>query len=129
MKKTIVIGLGNPILSDDSVGIKAARALAPLLEGAAHVQVMELYGGGLRLMEAMAGFEFAIIVDAMVTGRYTPGTVLEIGLDEIPGTRNLASGHDTGLYEAMQIGRALGLSLPDDVSIIGIFPGSTCSWS
>ena len=120
MKKTVVIGLGNPIVSDDSVGIKAARALVPLFEGAPHVQVMELYGGGLRLMEAMAGFEIAIIVDAMVTGRYTPGTILEIELEELPGTKNLASGHDTGLYEAMETGRALGLNLPDKVSIIGI---------
>lgn len=120
MKKTVVIGLGNPIVSDDSVGIKAARALVPLFEGAPHVQVTELYGGGLRLMEAMAGFEFAIIVDAMVTGRYTPGTILEIDLKELPRTKNLASGHDTGLYEAIEIGRALGLILPDDICIIGI---------
>ncbi len=120
MKKTIVIGLGNPILSDDSVGVKAARALMSYFQGSEHVQVIELYGGGLRLMEAMAGFDKAIIVDSMVTGRHEPGTILEIKLEDLPKTRNLASGHDTGLYEAMETGRALGLNLPDKVSIIGI---------
>ncbi len=29
--KTLLVGMGNPILSDDAVGVRLARGLAPLL--------------------------------------------------------------------------------------------------
>jgi hydrogenase maturation protease len=120
VNKTLIIGLGNPIVSDDSVGIKAARKLKPHFQDNEQVEVIELYSGGLKLMEAMEGFKKAIIIDSMVTGNHTPGTIIEIELDELPRTKNMASAHDTGLYQAMETGRALGIKLPETVNIIGI---------
>jgi len=126
MNRTVVIGLGNPILSDDSVGIHAARALYPRLEGMGHVEVKELYGGGLVLMEAMAGFKMAVVIDAMVTGAHEPGSVLTMyvgdtgGADDFKCSRNLACGHDTGLAEALEVGRSVGYVLPSEVKVIGI---------
>ena len=126
MNRTVVIGLGNPILSDDSVGIKAARLLKGRLEGVGHVVVMELYGGGLMLMEAMADFERAVVIDAMVTGRHEPGSILELDIGDLGDnndfkcSRNLACGHDTGLAEALEVGRSVGYVLPSEVKVIGI---------
>ncbi len=120
MENTVVIGLGNPILSDDSVGIKAARLLKPRLEDFEHVVVKELYGGGLVLMEAMAGFKRAVVVDAMVTRKHAPGTIQILGMDDFKCSRNLACGHDTGLADALEVGRSVGLNIPSDVMVIAI---------
>jgi hydrogenase maturation protease len=117
--RTIVVGLGNPILSDDSVGIKAAALARVHLAGLPGVEVAEAYAGGLRLMEAIAGFDRAVIVDAVKTGKYPAGTLLLFQ----PGrgdTRNLLCAHDSDLETSLGLGRELGLHLPDEIHILGV---------
>ena len=120
--RTIVIGLGNPALTDDGVGIKVARAMmnadAPVLP--AGVVIEEAYAGGLRLMDAMVGYERAIIVDAMVSGDGAPGTVRRLCVSDLFATRNLACSHDTNLSTALETGKMLGLTLPSEIIIWGI---------
>jgi hydrogenase maturation protease len=120
MNKTVVIGLGNPILSDDSVGIKVVRVLRERLNGNCHIDTKEVYAGGLRLMDELVGYEKAIIIDAMVTGSAVPGTVSSVPLSGIQETKNIVCSHDTNLSTALKMGRLLGLSLPDKVIIWGI---------
>lgn len=118
--RTLVVGLGNPILSDDSVGIKVARLVQDHLPPNGAVEVIEAHAGGLRLMEAMAGYERAIIVDAMKSGRYPVGAVHVFPLEAPDTTRNLLCAHDGDLSTALQCGRDLGVPIPESVVIIGI---------
>jgi hydrogenase maturation protease len=118
--RTIVVGLGNPILSDDSVGIKVAGLVKQRLAGCDGVDVIEAYAGGLRLMEAIAGYDRAIIVDAVKTGDQPPGTIRRFSLDSPTRTRNTLCTHDGDLTTALSLGRDLGLAMPDSVEIIGI---------
>jgi hydrogenase maturation protease len=125
--KTVVIGLGNPILTDDSVGIKVSRAIKKHLshqgESAMEndtIDIKEVYAGGIRLMDAMTGYDRACIVDAMVTGRFRPGEVSEFALDELCSTRNIVCTHDTNLSTAIELGRMLDLHLPSTIKIWGI---------
>ena len=67
--KTLILGLGNPLVTDDSVGLRVIEQLKPLLADRADVEVSEDYWGGLRLMERMIGFDRAIVVDAIQTAR------------------------------------------------------------
>jgi len=120
VKRTIVVGLGNPILSDDSVGIKVAGLVKQRIPEHAGVDVVEVYAGGLRLMEAIAGYEQAIIVDAMKTGLHPPGTVQMLSLESSSKTRNTLCTHDGDLATALALGRDLGLAIPDHVAIMGI---------
>lgn len=117
---TVVIGLGNPLLRDDGAGIRTARVLSRRLQGQANVEVIELYCGGLRLMEAMVGFERAVLVDAMQSGSVPPGTVQHFTVADFATTRNLRCAHDTTLGAALQLGRQLGLALPQQIEIWGI---------
>jgi hydrogenase maturation protease len=118
-KNTIIIGLGNPILSDDSVGVKAARRLSAVLKDRDGVEVVEAYAGGLRLLDVLVGYQRAIIIDAMQTGA-APGTVRKFSISDLPKTRNLASTHDADLPTALEAGRALGMKLPEEITVFGI---------
>ena len=120
--KTIVIGLGNPILSDDSVGVRIARELKERIEsaGQSDVEVIEMYAGGIRLMDAMAGYDRAVIIDSMVTGVERPGTLLRLSLSDLVTTRNTLSVHDMDLPTALEMGRTLGMPIPSEVVIWGI---------
>jgi len=117
---TVVIGLGNPLLRDDGAGIRTARALKRRLSGRRDIEVVELYAGGLRLMEAMVGFKRALLVDAMQSGTVPPGTVQHFTTADFTATRNLRCAHDTSLASALFLGRQLGLVLPAQIEIWGI---------
>jgi hydrogenase maturation protease len=117
---TLVLGLGNPIVSDDSVGLRVAGQLKTLLAGRKDVEVSEDYWGGLRLMERMAGYARVIVIDAIVTGA-PPGTVHRLRVDDI-STQRSASAHDVNLPTALEFGRQAGLPLPanDGILLVGI---------
>lgn len=64
--KIIVVGLGNPILSDDSVGIRVARVLNERITQPG-INVVEASIAGLDFLDFLTGYDKAIIVDAVNT--------------------------------------------------------------
>ena len=117
---TIIIGMGNPVLSDDSVGIKVAQVLGHALQARPDVETRELWAGGLRLMEALKGHERAIIIDAITTDGGKPGSVYTLKLSDLRQSRNTCSAHDAGFQEAMELGAMLGLNLPSHITLWAI---------
>jgi hydrogenase maturation protease len=115
---TVIIGIGNPVLSDDSVGLRIARELRHRVI-ARDVEIVELCTGGMRLVEAMAGYDRAIVVDAMESGA-RPGTVHQLDSAGLPMTRGAHSTHHGGLAEAMEVGRIAGLRIPGEIRVWGI---------
>ena len=116
--KTLVLGLGNPLLGDDSVGLEVARRVRERLAGRIDVDVAEEEAGGLRLMELMSGYGRAVVVDAAVTGA-VPGTIRRMGPDEVP-TQRTAVAHGIDLPRALEMGRALGMPMPSEVRVVAI---------
>ncbi|MBW4054488.1 MAG: hydrogenase maturation protease [Proteobacteria bacterium] len=116
---TVIIGMGNPQLSDDGVGLAVAVAVAERLKQRMTLTVTELNTGGIRLMEAMAGFRRAVVVDAMLSGA-PPGTVQRFDPKDFVTTRNTFSSHDTDFATAYDLGKMTGVSLPEQVSFWGV---------
>jgi hydrogenase maturation protease len=117
---TVIIGIGNPVLSDDSVGIKVAHLLRHALRGRPAVETRELWAGGMRLMEALQGHERAIIIDAIVTEGGKPGSVYMLQPSDLRQSRNTCSPHDASFQEALELGAMLGLNLPQQIIIWAI---------
>lgn len=109
--KTLVLGLGNPILGDDAVGLRVAELVRACLPPEWGGDVDEDYWGGLRLMERLAGYDRAILIDAVCSGQYPPGTVLCLRPDDLP-TQHTASAHDVNLPTALRLAQALGVKMP-----------------
>ena len=67
--KTLIVGLGNPILTDDGVGVKVAYAVEEALSPniPENLTVTEASVGGLRLMELMVGYDRVILIDAIMS--------------------------------------------------------------
>jgi hydrogenase maturation protease len=116
---TVIIGMGNPLLTDDGVGIAVAHAVAERLKHRMNLTVTELHTGGIRLMEAMAGFKRAVVVDAMLSGA-PPGTLQRFDPRDFVTTKNTFSSHDTNFGTAYDLGRMAGVPLPEQVSFWGI---------
>lgn len=116
--RTLVLGLGNPILRDDGVGWRvveeARRLVSPEV---AQFDCVAL--GGLALMERLIGCERAILVDAIQTVDGVPGTVYSLSLDDLP-TLNANAIHDASLKDALVLGERLGAQLPARIDIIAV---------
>jgi hydrogenase maturation protease len=116
VSKTLVLGLGNPILTDDGVGIYVARAVAQhcLQSG---VACTEASVGGLRLLDIITGYERVIIVDAIQTADGQPGDLYQLQPDDLRASLHVGSAHDLSFPNALALGRSLGMPLPQDRDI------------
>lgn len=103
MNEIIVVGLGSPIMSDDAVGLKVADEIEKLcLE---NVDVRQEAIGGLDIIPVIWGYRHAVIVDAIQSGAYEPGTVMIFDPEDFEPTITNASAHEVNLATAMHIGR------------------------
>ena len=127
MAEAIVIGVGNPVISDDALGLIAAQFVRRQVAGRSGVAVTEVYNGGLELMEAMAGYDRAFVVDAIVAGG-RPGTIYRLGIDEVAATRNTSTTHNGSLSAAMELGRLAGVKLPDEVRFWAVEAGDVSTF-
>jgi hydrogenase maturation protease len=121
--KTIIIGLGNPILSDDGVGWKVIeRVNASLDSRHPDIETDCVSIGGLSLMERMIGYQRAIVVDSMETGQSPAGSVRVFPLNTLtnPTAGHSASAHDTSLLTALQTAETMSMHVPSSVTVVAI---------
>lgn len=125
--KTLLIGLGNPILCDDGVGWRVVQQVAKSLQGdqkpeggqPVDLEIDCLSLGGISLMERLIGADRAILVDAIQTEGGIPGTVYRLTPDDLP-TFNANAVHDASFKAALELGRRLGAKLPEEIVIYAI---------
>lgn len=117
--KTLILGLGNPILSDDGVGVWVARALEGRLNQQ-QITVVESSMGGLSLLDLLVNFDRAIIIDAIQTNEGKAGQVYRLEPEAFNATRHASTPHDVNFATALELGKRLGLALPQQIIIFAI---------
>lgn len=117
--KTLIIGLGNPILGDDGVGWVIAENLKYQYCDDPNLEFEFLSLGGLSLMERLTGYRNVILIDALSSGKHPKGKVVSFPLSEVPDltSGHTSSAHDTSLRNALNLGRSMGIDLPIDENI------------
>lgn len=120
MSGTLILGLGNPLLSDDGAGVRVAERLRAdgLPPG---VEVVEAGTSGLAILDLVVGYDRLVVVDAIDAGR-PPGTVLELDRDELErlASHHAVSPHDADLLTTLRLGRELGLRVPVEVWCVAV---------
>jgi hydrogenase maturation protease len=116
-KPILLLALGNDIISDDAAGLMAARQLEPEL--GSRLDVVESGEAGLALMEMMTGYQRAIIIDAVVTGKHPPGTVIVFHPEDFQAIV-APSAHYAGVPECFELAGRLGFPMPEQVLILAI---------
>lgn len=113
----LILGLGNDLLGDDGIGIIAARVLkSELMEKAV---VIESSQSGLALFDILTGYQKAIIIDAVITGKYAPGTVFNLDWQTLPSC-SAPSPHYAGLPELEFLAGRHGIQFPADIRLIAV---------
>ncbi len=117
--RTLILGVGSSILTDDSIGLVVAGKLKERLAGRDDVDVGVNEEAGFSLLEESLGYDRLVIVDSILTGR-EPGTVMRLDLDDLGRTIHSNSPHGANLATVMELGRQQDMDVPDDVVIYAI---------
>ena len=123
MKKTLVLGIGNLVMSDDGIGVRVVQELATRCRFPAGVTVLDGGTLGLDLLPYLEGVERLLIVDAVPTDG-PPGTLVRLSGAEIPAVfAHKLSPHQVGLQDLLAVARLLGHE-PAELVLWGVQPAS-----
>lgn len=119
--RTVVLGVGNTIMSDEGVGVRCIEHL--LASGALPADVAAIDGGTstAELLGDLDGVDLLVIVDAVETGG-APGTLIRLEGDRIPSAfSNKLSPHQHGINDLLAMLQFAGRS-PSRVVLHGVQP-------
>jgi hydrogenase maturation protease len=116
--KSIIIGLGNPLFSDDAVGLLVARAIKFRITDRT-VTVAEVTVAGLDVVDIISGYEKAIIIDAVQTSYNKPGTIYRFELGQLSAIKE-GCPHNIDFLTSIILGKQLGLAVPAEIVVFGI---------
>jgi hydrogenase maturation protease len=121
LTKTLILGVGNLLLSDEGVGLRVVERLATSYDLPEGVRILDGGTLGLDLLYYLEGVENLLIVDAVEMGK-EPGTLLRLEGDEVPSFLSIKmSPHQIGIPDMLFAARLKDL-YPRNVVLWGVQP-------
>ncbi len=114
--KVMVLGVGNPILTDDGVGIKVAREIA---KECPSVDVEEVSEAGLAFLDHAIGYDRLIIIDSIKTEGGRVGELYKLELDDLKPSDDFPSSHGLDMASVLKLAGDLGYKRPN-ISIYAV---------
>lgn len=119
--RTVVIGLGNPLMGDDGLGLAIAHRLLDDWDLSADVEVVDGGTWGLNLLPVIEDAERVLLIDAIDMAA-APGSLIHLPRERLP--KYLAtkiSPHEVDLRDVLALAE-LRRTLPEDTTAIGLQP-------
>jgi hydrogenase maturation protease len=123
-RPTIVLGLGNPLMSDEGIGIYLINKLAELSEQFPEVEFFDAGTGGITLLHLFEGRDRAIIIDCAFMDE-KPGRIRRFTPDQVQSVKQLAhqSLHEQDIMKIIAMAKLME-QCPEEVILFGIQPKS-----
>lgn len=121
LPKSVVLGLGNPLMADDGVGLAALGRLGSGWDLPPEVSLVDGGTWGINLLPAIEDAEDLVLLDAIRAGA-APGTLIELGREQLPRYfSHKLSPHQIDLREVLGMAELRG-TLPAAICAIGLEP-------
>jgi hydrogenase maturation protease len=122
--KIIVIGLGNPVLTDDAVGIRISELLENNLPQITFPENTEVHitqneSGGWDILDLAVGFDVMILIDALLDKSLKPGEMRWYS-DKVFTSIRLSGVHSMDVFSAVEYGKSLKLKVPEQILVLGV---------
>lgn len=119
--RTVVLGIGNTILSDEGLGVRALEMLRNRYDFKPELELMDGGTIGIDLLYFLEGVDRLLVLDA-VLGIGKPGSIYSFEGEEVKKYfRNKVSMHEIGFQEVMAL-MELRDSHPREIVVMGIEP-------
>jgi len=119
LNKSIVLGIGNEILTDDGIGPKVVNKLKELYP-IKKVKYENITLGGLEVLEYIQDYNTVVFIDAIKTVDGIPGSVYLYTPSNFKETLHLSHLHDVSFLTALKLGKKLGLKIPENILIFAV---------
>jgi len=126
--KALVLGIGNPILSDDGVGIEVAHEVGKNLNDP-QIAVSETSAAGLSLLDSILGYDRVIIIDAIQTKEGKAGQIYRMKPEDFSFAKRVSSPHQINLVTALELGKMLNLVMPRRITVFAVEAKDTTTFS
>ncbi|MBA7468913.1 hypothetical protein ES705_18946 [subsurface metagenome] len=119
--RTLVLGIGNPILGDDGIGFHIVQELAKEMNDE-NIDVKDTSVNGLNLLELIVGYDKLIVIDAIMTEDEKVGEIYRLKPRNSSETAwSTISLHHLNLATTIEIGeRLFPKEMPGEVIIFAI---------
>jgi hydrogenase maturation protease len=120
----ILIALGNPLMSDEGIGVLVLERLRSSSQAALGIDLLDSGNSGMRILHALEGRRKAVFVDCAFMDA-EPGTMRRFLFQEAASRKDLPgfSLHEGDLLQTLELADRLG-TLPGKTVIFGIEPQS-----
>lgn len=103
--RTLVLGIGSPIMSDDAIGLRVLQELKN--RGVQGVDLEEACVSGLDLIEIMMDHDLVIVVDAIIKSGHPAGTIMVLSPEDFSDTVHGTNPHEANVATTIELGRTL----------------------
>lgn len=118
---TLVIGLGNPIMGDDGLGLAALARLEREWLVPSAVRLVDGGTWGLRLLPVIERAAAILLLDAIDAGR-APGNLIVLEREELPRLlQHKLSSHQVVMAEVLALTELRG-TIPERLAAVGLQP-------
>lgn len=125
-KRILVLGVGNILLHDEGVGVRAVERLLSEYDFSDNVELMDGGTLGVRLLDPISEADHLVVVDAVRNG-HPPGTLYRFSIDDFERRITFKNSiHQLDLVETLAFAEVLG-KRPSAV-VVGIEPESIAPW-
>jgi hydrogenase maturation protease len=121
--RIVVLGVGNILLSDEGIGVRAIEKLQ--LDYDLPPEVVVIDGGttGMEMLEDLSNADHIIIIDAVRSGK-APASIVKLVNEQVPVFfKTKLSPHQIGLSDVLATLEFIG-EQPGGVTVIGVEPVS-----
>ncbi|HLY97417.1 MAG TPA: HyaD/HybD family hydrogenase maturation endopeptidase [Sideroxyarcus sp.] len=121
--RIIVLGVGNILLSDEGIGVRAVEKLQRDYDLPPEVVVIDGGTTGMEMLEDLSNADHIIIIDAVRSGK-APASIVRLADEQVPVFfKTKLSPHQIGLSDVLATLAFIG-EQPGGVTVIGVEPVS-----
>jgi hydrogenase maturation protease len=121
--RTVVVGAGNLVRTDDGLGVHAIRYLQRDSRVPGGVALIDGGTFGIELLAFLHDSSHLLLLDAINVGK-DPGTIIRLAGDDLQGFPCGASVHQLGVADLLAT-LPLVSEIPREIVLLGVQPAST----
>ncbi len=117
---TVILGMGNTLLSDDAIGILVVRNLKRILGQINNLAIKETSWGGFAIIDLLSNYDYAIVIDSILTQKKPAGFIHYLKPRDLMPTLRLNSYHDINFITAIKFAEQFNAKMPSDIDIFAV---------
>lgn len=118
MERIIILGIGNPLVRDEGVGVRVAEELSSGYEFPQGVEVQDAGTMGMTMLSTLCSADFAVVIDAVDGTGHPPGTVVTMSAEQIAPAQVLHSAHDMRFANVLEAAALIGKA--PEARVVGV---------